>query len=183
MDPKPLSGGVPTQSVPLLPLLGEVPAQSVLLLPLSGEVPASVRPLAAPLRGSTRAVHPLAAPLRGSTRAVRLLAAPFRGSTRVSPSTCCPFQGKYPRERGKGFQNPSVTASAVTAPLRGEPRGAREWPLRFSAHPPTPLRWRGVVLEISRGGGGACERPRRLPRTSFRPDRSFYLFYQGRHEP
>ncbi len=87
-----------------------------------------------------------------------------------SPPPCCPFQGKYLRQQGKGFQNPSVTATPRQLPYKGSqggrtsfrtlvrnlvleippPYGRRNDVLRcpsYSAHPPTPLRWRGVCFE------------------------------------
>ncbi len=69
-----------------------------------------------------------------------------------SPSPCFPSQGKYLRQRGIGFPKPLSHGCAAPAPLRGEPRVARERPLRSPAHPPTPLRGRGW-WSVLRGRG------------------------------
>ncbi len=163
----PLRGSTRVSPSPCCPSQGKYLRQSVLLLPLSGEVPASVRPLAAP----------------------------FRGSTRVSPSPCCPSQGKYLRQSVLLLPlSGEVPASVrpLAAPLRGSTRVAGEGVSKPFCHvlrrdsSPT----RGAKGALGIGPVVSCPPPYPPPmegvavcspmdgvHTSFRPDRSFYLFY------
>ena len=53
----------------------------------------------------------------GATKPGRAVALCMKEMRSLSP--CCPFQGKYLRQQGKGFQNPSVTATPCQLPYEG----------------------------------------------------------------